>query len=300
MKPAYALIRPLIYVQSICLILALVACKEQAPVVPEVQTPTPVTDAAVTAPVPPAAVNAERMADADSEPGSWMSHGRTYDEQRFSPLDSINDRNAERLGLSWYFDFPTRRGMQATPLMIDGVVYVSGAWSMVYAFDAVSGELLWKYDPQVPRAKALQLCCDAINRGVAAWEGKIFVGTLDGRLVALDAADGSVAWEVWTTPKDSAYSITGAPRVVKGKVVIGNGGSEFGVRVLYGARGSLGTVRKPGPGDGIENVDRGMVEARRRRDGLGLHGLRRRTRSALHWSRERLTLEPPDPKPPGR
>jgi PQQ-dependent dehydrogenase (methanol/ethanol family) len=232
--------------------------------VPEVQTPTPVTDAAVTAPVPPAAVNAERMADADSEPGSWMSHGRTYDEQRFSPLDSINDRNAERLGLSWYFDFPTRRGMQATPLMIDGVVYVSGAWSMVYAFDAVSGELLWKYDPQVPRAKALQLCCDAINRGVAAWEGKIFVGTLDGRLVALDAADGSVAWEVWTTPKDSAYSITGAPRVVKGKVVIGNGGSEFGVRGYVSAynagTGSLAWRFYTVPGDPSEPFENPVLE----------------------------------------
>ena len=228
MKPLLVIKLSLIYVLPICLTLALLACKEQAMEVPEAQAPG--IEAVAMAPAPPAAVNANRIANADSEPGNWMSHGRTYDEQRFSPLDAINDGNVKRLGLSWYFDFPTRRGMQATPLMIDGVVYVSSAWSMVFAFDALTGELLWKYDPQVPRAKLLELCCDAINRGVAAWEGKIFVGTLDGRLVALEAADGSVAWEVETIPKDSAYSITGAPRVVKGKVVIGNGGSEFGVR----------------------------------------------------------------------
>ncbi|WP_347136789.1 PQQ-dependent dehydrogenase, methanol/ethanol family [Parahaliea mediterranea] len=177
-----------------------------------------------------AAVDGARIRGADSEPGQWLSHGRGYDEQRYSPLAQIRQDNVGDLGLDWYFDFPTKRGMEATPIAVDGVLYVTSAWSMVYAFDAVSGELLWHYDPQVPKAWMVNLCCDAVNRGVAVWQGKVYVGTLDGRLVALDATDGSVAWEVQTTPRDKPYSITGAPRVVKGMVMIGNGGSELGVR----------------------------------------------------------------------
>jgi len=215
-----------------CLLVVVAACSREPAEEPAAPPPPEIAAAPATPTTPPApaAVNAARIINADAEPGNWMSHGRTYDEQRFSPLDRINDSNAGQLGLSWYFDIPTRRGMQATPLMIDGVLYVSGSWSMVYAFNAATGELLWQYDPQVPREKLLELCCDAINRGVAAWEGRIFVGTIDGRLVALNAADGSVAWDVSTIPEGSAYSITGAPRVIKGKVIIGNGGSEFGVR----------------------------------------------------------------------
>jgi PQQ-dependent dehydrogenase (methanol/ethanol family) len=230
MKTRYANILMTVAIPLAGLLLVVAASCSKQPgdesVEPTVTEAVEVTTAAVA----PAAVNAQRIINADQEPGNWMSHGRTYDEQRFSPLQAIHDGNAERLGLSWYFDIPTKRGMQATPLMIDGILYVSGSWSRVYAFDATSGELLWQYDPGVPREKLLELCCDAINRGVAAWDGKIFVGTLDGRLVALDAADGSVAWQAQTTPEGSAYSITGAPRVVKGKVIIGNGGSEFGMR----------------------------------------------------------------------
>lgn len=182
-----------------------------------------------------AAVDTARITGANQEPGNWMTHGRTYDEQRFSPLARINDGNVDRLGLSWHYDFPTNRGKEATPLAIDGVLYVSGSWSMVYAFDAVSGELLWQYNPEVTRAKALYACCGVVNRGVAAWQGKIFVGTIDGRLIALDASDGSVVWDVQTTPQDAAYTITGAPRVVKGNVIIGNGGAEFDVRGFVSA-----------------------------------------------------------------
>jgi len=183
----------------------------------------------------PANVDASRIINANSEPGSWLSHGRTYDEQRFSPLDKINDANVSRLGLSWHYNLPTNRGLEATPLMIDGVIYVSGSWSMVYALDAVSGELLWTHNPAVPGAKAIHACCDVVNRGVAAWEGKIFVGTIDGRLVALDATDGSVLWQVQTTPVESAHTITGAPRVVNGKVLIGNSGAEYDVRGFVSA-----------------------------------------------------------------
>ncbi|MGI9294644.1 MAG: PQQ-dependent dehydrogenase, methanol/ethanol family, partial [Pseudomonadales bacterium] len=127
-------------------------------------------------------------------------------------------------------DFPTHRGIEATPIVVDGVMYVTGSWSMVYAFDAKTGAARWQYDPEVPRDWAVHLCCDVVNRGVALWDDKVFVGTLDGRLIALNRADGSVHWSVQTTDKERPYSITGAPRIINGKVMIGNGGAELGVR----------------------------------------------------------------------
>jgi len=182
-----------------------------------------------------AAVDHQRLVDAASEPQNWMTHGRTYDEQRFSPMSQINSDNVSGLGLDWYFDFPTNRGIEATPIVVDGVMYVSGSWSMVFALDATTGEMLWQFDPQVSPAKGVDACCDVVNRGVAVWEDKVFVGTIDGRLIALNAEDGQPLWEVQTTPTDRPYTITGAPRVVKGKVVIGNGGSELGVRGFVSA-----------------------------------------------------------------
>ena len=184
----------------------------------------------VTASSTPAAVNAARLVAADSEPGQWMSHGRTYDEQRFSPLDRITKDNVKRLGLSWYADLDTNRGQEATPIVVDGVLYVSTAWSMVKAYDAATGEPLWAYDPLVRGDWAVNACCDVVNRGVAVWEGKVFVGTIDGRLIALDASTGKPLWDVNTIDLTKPYTITGAPRVVKGHVLIGNGGAELGVR----------------------------------------------------------------------
>ncbi len=177
-----------------------------------------------------AAVDGARIIAANSEPGNWMSHGRTYDEQRYSPLSQLNTDNVSELGLDWKFDFPTNRGIEATPIVVDGVMYVTGSWSMVFALDAKTGKMLWQYDPQVPPSWAVNLCCDVVNRGVAIWKGKIYFGTLDGRLIALNAKDGTPIWETQTTPKDRPYSITGAPRIIKDKVMIGNGGSELGVR----------------------------------------------------------------------
>ena len=177
-----------------------------------------------------AAIDAERLQGADSENESWLSYGRTYDEQRYSPLDQINRDTVSELGLSWYADMTTSRGQESTPVVVDGALYITTAWSLVHAFDVRGGERLWTYDPQVDRAKGRDACCDVVNRGVAAWDGKIFVGTLDGRLVALDSASGDVEWEVATVDASLPYTITGAPRVVKGKVLIGNGGAEYGVR----------------------------------------------------------------------
>lgn len=177
-----------------------------------------------------AAVDGRRIAAADQEPGHWMSHGRTYSEQRFSPLDQINDQNVSRLGLAWSQTLAFERGVEATPLVVDGVMYITGAWNIVYAFDADTGKPRWKFDPKVDRTMAGNACCGPVNRGVALWQGKVYVGTLDGRLVAIDAATGKKVWETLTIDPKRAYSITGAPRVVKGKVIIGNGGADMGVR----------------------------------------------------------------------
>ncbi len=160
----------------------------------------------------------------------WPLHGLTHEEQRFSPLDAINEQTVARLGLAWSIELGSRRGLEATPIVIDGVIYTTGAWSVVHAIDGRSGDMLWTFDPRVPRSRARVLCCDAVNRGVAVDDGKVFVGTLDGRLIALDAKDGSPIWEAVTFDPARGYSITGAPRVAGDIVVIGNGGAEMGVR----------------------------------------------------------------------
>jgi quinohemoprotein ethanol dehydrogenase len=177
-----------------------------------------------------ASIDGTRIANADREPGNWLAHGRTYDEQRFSPLKGINAGNVASLGLAWSWDTGTTRGLESTPLVVDGVMFNSGSWSVVWAHDARTGELLWSYDPQVPREWGRYACCDVVNRGVALWKGKVYVGTLDGRLVALDAGTGEPVWETLTIDRERPYTITGAPRIVKDKVIIGNGGAEYGVR----------------------------------------------------------------------
>ena len=174
-----------------------------------------------------ARVDAARIAAADGEPEAWLSYGRTYDEQRYSPLDLIDTSNVGRLGLAFSYATKTRRGMEATPLVVDGTIYTTGSWSRVYAIDAVTGEERWTYDPNVPRWKGRDACCDVVNRGAALWKGRVYIGTIDGRLVALDAKTGALDWEVQTVDPTAAYTITGAPRVVKGRVVIGNGGAEY-------------------------------------------------------------------------
>jgi quinohemoprotein ethanol dehydrogenase len=214
---------------------------------------------AISAPVA-AAVNSQRLLQADKEPGNWMSHGRTYSEQRYSPLAQVNAENVGQLGLAWSYDLKTERGIEATSLVVDGVMYTTSAWSIVHAIDARSGRALWTFDPKVAKDKAKHACCDAVNRGVAVWNGQVFVGALDGRLIALDATTGKVNWEVATVDPALPYTITGAPRVVKDKVLIGNGGAEYGVRGFISAYnvadGSLAWRFYTVPGDpalGFEN-----------------------------------------------
>jgi quinohemoprotein ethanol dehydrogenase len=190
---------------------------------------------------------------ADADPANWITYGRNYSEQRFSSLKQVDEQSVSRLGLTWSFDLETLRGLEATPLVQDGVLYTTSAWSLVYAFDARTGRLLWQYDPHVPKDHSKFVCCDVVNRGAAFYRGRVYIGTLDGRLIALDAKTGAVVWDVQTTPKDGPYAITGAPRIAKGRVIIGNAGAEYAVRGYVSAydaeTGNLAWKTYTVPGD---------------------------------------------------
>lgn len=179
---------------------------------------------------PAGAVDDAALAGAAASGEEWLTYGRDYAETRFSPLDEIHDENVERLGLAWHYDTGSVRGLEATPLVADGVLYATTSWSDVFALDARTGRELWRWDARADRERGARACCDVVNRGVALYEGRVYVGVIDGRLAALDAGSGEVLWDVQTTDPDAPYTITGAPRVVAGNVVIGNGGAELGVR----------------------------------------------------------------------
>ncbi len=196
-------------------------------------------------------------------PAEWLTTGRNYAETRYSPLDQIDADNVERLGLAWSWIIPkTGARLETTPVVSDGVMYASGPKSFVFALDARTGERRWQWDPGIPdeREGGPSICCGDVNRGLALYGDKVFAGLLDGRLVALDRETGLVAWTVQTTPRGADYSVTGAPRVVKGNVIIGNGGAEYGVRgyvTAYDAETGDQVWRSytvPGnPADGFEN-----------------------------------------------
>jgi alcohol dehydrogenase (cytochrome c)/quinohemoprotein ethanol dehydrogenase len=197
------------WIAAACAALALAGCKQS---------------------VPEGGIDAARLANAAADTANWMTYGRDYAEQRYSALDQINADTIGDLGLAWFADLDTARGQEGTPLVIDGRIYITTAWSKVKAYDAATGEPLWQYDPEVPGETGPKACCDVVNRGLAAWGDKLFLGTLDGRLVALDRNTGKEAWSTVTVDQSKPYTITGAPRVIGGKVIIGNGGAEYGVR----------------------------------------------------------------------
>ena len=172
---------------------------------------------------------------ADTDSANWLSYGRTYTEQRFSPLRQVDEQSIGRLGLAWWLDLGTRNGLEATSLVHDGILYTTSAWSVVYAVDAQTGKVLWRFDPAVPKEHAKFVCCDVVNRGVALYRGRVYVATIDGRLIAIDRSTGKAAWSVQTTPEGGPYAITGAPRIARGRVVIGNAGSEYAVRGFVSA-----------------------------------------------------------------
>jgi quinohemoprotein ethanol dehydrogenase len=190
---------------------------------------------------PAANVTSARLVKAADEPGEWMTYGGTYSEQRFSRLKGIGAGNVGKLGLLWFADYETNQDQHGSPLYIDGVIYVSTSRNFVYAFDAKTGKQLWRYNPMI-RGERLRYNVGLVNRGIAAWRGKIIMGTLDARLVAIDAKTGQEAWSTDTVPASlglgdmtNHYSITMAPRVAKGKVFVGASGGEFGVRGFIAA-----------------------------------------------------------------
>jgi quinohemoprotein ethanol dehydrogenase len=178
----------------------------------------------------PGDVTEARVASESAAGANWLLNGRTFDEAHFSPLQQISDKNVNGLGLAWYMDIDGAMGVVAEPIVVDGVIYVSAPQSRVYAVDAASGKLIWKYDPHVRLNMAINGSYSArTNAGVAVWEGKVYVGTGDCRLIAVDASAGKQLWEA-TVCDPTQTGITGAPHIAKGKVLMGYNGSDDGVR----------------------------------------------------------------------
>jgi len=181
--------------------------------------------------VPTTIVDGQRLLQLDSEPGTWLTGGRDYQQSYFSPLDTINTSNVADLGYAWHYDFDSEHGFESTPSVVDGVLYASGPTGTVVALDAKTGRKKWSFAPEIDPAAVRRVCCGVVNRGLAIWKGKVFVASLDGFLYALDMADGSVLWKTDTiTDHERGYTITGAPYIAKDLVLIGNAGAEFDAR----------------------------------------------------------------------
>ena len=175
-------------------------------------------------------IDDQRLIYADQSSSEWLTYGKNYSEDRHSSLNQINKSTISNLGLAWSINLGTKRGLEATPLVANGIMYFTGTWSVIYAVDVRQGKIIWTYDPHIPREWGEKVCCDVVNRGVAIYKGLVYSGTLDGRLLAINAKTGEKVWETVTVDQAKAYSITGAPRVINGNVIIGNGGAEYGVR----------------------------------------------------------------------
>ena len=214
-------------------------------------------------PVATYAQGVDELRVVEADPAEWLTYGRDYAETHYSPLNQIDENNVNRLGIAWTWDIPvTGARLEAVPVVVDGVMYATGPHSFVFALDARTGERLWHWDPAIPDESegGPSICCGDVNRGVAVWGDKVYVGILDGRLVALNRETGMIEWTVQTTPPGTDYSITGAPRVVAGNIIIGNSGAEYGVRgyiTAYNAETGEQAWRwytVPGnPADGFEN-----------------------------------------------
>ncbi|MCZ6890836.1 MAG: PQQ-binding-like beta-propeller repeat protein, partial [Gammaproteobacteria bacterium] len=204
-----------------------------------------------------ALVDDARVARATTdEPGSWLTYGQTFEEQRFSQLSQINRETVAGLKLAWLKHFDIRHRLQNTPLVVDGTMYVSDPWNVTYALDARTGEQVWRFDPQVDRESVRYACCTGpMTRGLAVYRGKVYIAAFDGRVIAVDAAHGTKVWEFDTQHPSSVspFTISGAPRVGGGKVYIGQSSSEFGVRgyvtALHAETGELAWRFYLVPGD---------------------------------------------------
>jgi quinohemoprotein ethanol dehydrogenase len=176
-------------------------------------------------------VDTKRLLAADKHPGEWLTGGRDFGEGYYSPLTQINKKNVDQLGFAWDYDTHTNRGLEATPIVVDGVMYTSGSTGKTYALDAKTGKEIWSFDPHADLRVNREACCDEVNRGVAVWKGKVYVASFDGKLFALDAATGAVIWQADTIiDHKKGYTSTGAPAVAGKVVVIGNGGGEYDAR----------------------------------------------------------------------
>src|SRR5262245_32379687 len=175
-----------------------------------------------------AKVTGERLTNAARDPQQWMTYAGAYDGSRFSPLEQINRTNVARLALQWVFQTRVRGGHETTPLVIDGVMYLTTPQNHAYAVDVRTGRPIWHYQRTLP--KDMSLCCGPQNRGFGAIGDLLFLGTLDAHVVALDAKTGRVRWDVEAAAANQGHSFTGAPLVVKDKVIIGIAGGEYGVR----------------------------------------------------------------------
>jgi quinohemoprotein ethanol dehydrogenase len=176
------------------------------------------------------------LKDAGANGDEWLTYGRDYAETHFSPLKQIDVSNVKRLGLAWSWETESPAGarVEATPLMANGVLYGSLGWNVLFAVDARTGKMKWRWDPEISREHMLKICCGPVNRGVALYHGKVYAGLLDGRVVALDQETGKVVWSVKDTPNDDTI-LTAAVRVVKGKVIVGSSGAEQAVRGYFSA-----------------------------------------------------------------
>jgi PQQ-dependent dehydrogenase (methanol/ethanol family) len=182
------------------------------------------------------------LKDAAKTGDEWITYNLGWFEQRYSRLDQINSTNLNRLGLAWYTDIPAAPGnpqnrQEATALVFNGTIYSITPWSVVYAVDARTGKELWRSDPEVnQQIWQSRICCGVVNRGIAMYQDKVIAPVVDGRLRALDLTTGKIAWETRVSPANMPYSITMAPRVIKGgKVIVGVSGGEYGVRGFFDA-----------------------------------------------------------------
>src|SRR2546423_2063576 len=190
----------------------------------------------------PKRIDDAALKDAGKTGEDWISYNGNWSEQRYSPLNQINASNVSRLGLAWATEIPAAAGnpqnrQEATHLVYNGVLYSISPWSVVYAVDARTGKEVWHSDPEVnQQVWQSRICCGVVNRGIALYQGKVIAPAVDGRLRALDADTGKIVWETRVSPENQAYTITMAPRVIKGgKVIIGVSGGEYGVRGFFSA-----------------------------------------------------------------
>ena len=176
-------------------------------------------------------ITKHRLQNISDEPGVWLTGGRDYQQSYHSPLKTINPQNIQQLGFAWQYEVNTTHGFQATPIVVDGLMFSSGPKGAVYALDAKTGGERWYFEPNIDDKAMRKVCCGPVNRGLAVWQGRVYVASLDGYLYALKADTGVVDWKVDTiTDRDRGYTVTGAPYIANDVVVIGNSGAEMDAR----------------------------------------------------------------------